>query len=191
MRLYENMCSPELLGNSASCQRNASSKESDIQHDCSVSSSLSSLQRKPISVFLRDCCPEQGNLHAFIECLNLAHTKGVFWSLIRKRDGVSSLSFKGSQYTWAGGSPHSTGLRHGSPCPGMLQMLRVEPLFFPWEKLSSPFSALCLNFLSCLLSFSLPRAGAAIPAPTQQNIRGMKGVAGHLHGVRPFRDLWN
>lgn len=82
---------------------------------------------------LRDCCPEQGNLRAFVGCLNLAHTEGVFGGLIRKRDGVSSLSFKGSQHTQAGGSPHSTGSRHGSPCPGMLHMLRVVALSLPWE----------------------------------------------------------
>lgn len=81
-------------------------------------------------------------------------------------------------------------LRYGSPCPGMLQMLRVVALFFPWEKLSSPSSALCLNFFSFLLSFSLPRAGTALPAPRQQNIRGMEGAAGHLHGVRPHPETF-
>lgn len=98
MSLYENICSPELLGNSALCQRNASSQENKIQQD---RSSLGSLQRKSISVFLtlRDWCPfEKGNLRALIECLNLAHPKAVFWGLIRKRDIVSSLSFKGSRW---------------------------------------------------------------------------------------------
>lgn len=154
-----------------------------------VHASVPCRENPSLFVTLRDCCPEQGNLHAFIECLNLAQPKGAFSGLIRNRDAVSSLSFKGSQHTRAGGSPHNTGLRRGSPCPGMLQMSRVVVLFFPWEKLSPlPFSALCLIFLSCLLSFPLPRAGTALLAPTEQNTRSMDGEpAGLNHIQRDFQ----
>lgn len=179
MSLYENICSPELLGNSALCQRNASSQESKTQQD---RSSLSSLQRKSISVFLtlRDWCPfEKGNLHAFIECLNLAHPKAVFWGLIRERDGVSSLSFKGSRWI---STQHR--VKAGKSLPWDVTGDESCGFILSLGKADFPFSSLCLNFLSCLLFFSLPRAGSALLPPTQQNTRSMEGSAGHLHGVR-------
>lgn len=161
MRLCENICSPELLGDSVLCQRNASCEGNNSQQIHSVSSSLSSLQRKPGSAFLAlgDHWPEQGNLQFFIESPNLAHPKGVFWGLIKKRGVFPSLCFKWSQHTWAGGSPHNTGLSHENPCPGMLQMPRDVWVWFSrgkarlmlWSELPSLRVCASVSFLTCCL----------------------------------------
>lgn len=167
MRLYENICSPELLRNSALCRRNASSQENNIQQDHSVSSSLSSLQRKPISVFLtlRDCCPEQGESMCIYWVPESGPPRGsilrfnqekrwCFLPLIQRKPAHMSRQ----TYT-----QHRIKTWKSLPW----DVTDVVALFFPWKKLSSPFSALCPNFLSCMLSFSFPRAGTALLAPTQ------------------------